>query len=257
MAVIHSQKRAKEKQDEINVYLNPEPPAEYHDSSELFEVSSISEASLVANIVSNHLEKAQHIIAGTHLVPLGLDRPEVFDAIRVKNMTWVRFDGGCVIALKSKNPLHLKQACQDLYALIRDLRLTSERPAPRFIIQRPSPWLQEGEQACIFLVTGSRPEIFHDEKPTKTCIVPVVDDLIPKTAAHFMPIAMSLTGLNKDLQMRVSFGHLNLLKKQRSVGEETTYDRLPKIMKAYVNRGTATLGSRFVPCRLTSRRLAG
>lgn len=190
--------------------------------------------------------QTQYIVAGKHLVPLGLDRPEVLDGIRIKNKTWISYDGDCVLDLASDHPCHLKKACQDLYSLIRDLRLTSERPAQRFIVQRPSPWLNHIEDARVSLVTGLRPEVFQTNKPVKTCIAPVVDDFIPKMASQIMPLAVSLTGLDKDLLMRVSFGRLNIQKKKRSVGEYTSYAKLPSIMKSYVTRGGATLGSRCV-----------
>lgn len=198
------------------------------------------------------ITQARQIIAGKHLVPLGLDQKEVLDTIRIKNKTWISYDGDCVLNLASEHPLHIKAAFQDLYSLIRDLRLTSERPAKRFIVQRPSPWLNNVEDARISLVTGSRPTVYQDNKPTKTCIVPVVEDLTPKIVSYIAPLATILTGLDKDLQMRVSFGRLNLQKKKKAIGDQTSYSSLPGVMKPYATRGGATLGSKYVPQYLNS-----
>lgn len=192
------------------------------------------------------LFQTQYIIAGKHLIPLGLDRPEVLDGIRIKNKTWISYDGDCVLDIASDHPLRLKQTCQDLYSLIRDLRLTSERPTQRFIVQRPSPWLNNVGGARISLVAGLRPAVVQANETTKTCIVPVSDDLVPKMAPHITPLAVALTGLDKDLLMSVSFGRLNLQKKKKSVGDQVSYANLPGIMKPYVTRGGATLGSKCV-----------
>ena len=177
-------------------------------------------------------------------MPLGLDRYEALDGVRIKNKTWISYDGEYTIHLSSDHPLHLKQACKDIYTLIRDLRLTSERPAQRFIVQRPSPWLNNGDAVCITLITGSRPCVSPTSGVKKTCLEPVAEDLIPKTVPHIMPLAMSLTGLGKDLLMRISFGRVNLQKEKKKFGNETNYDQLPHIMKSYVTHGGAVLGSK-------------
>ncbi|KAF4451341.1 hypothetical protein FALBO_16346 [Fusarium albosuccineum] len=185
--------------------------------------------------------KATHIIPGKHLLPSGLDEPEALDGIRRKHRVYITRLQPNVLDIRCESMLHLQQALEAINLAIRDMRLSNEHSAVRYLVQRPTNAIISD---MIRAELGTRPQ-FISLSPRLVSNKSSMNHHLQQLAVDMMSSAESLMSLNKSVRLRVNFGHLIIGKRKKGAGGEMSYDDFVKLMGMYSVRGGATFDNKL------------
>jgi hypothetical protein len=157
------------------------------------------------------------------------------DDIRTEHEVWIRYDEPTAFDISSRSMTNLQEAMKALNQLIHDLRLLEGHTSSRFLVQPPS---RVSSDAKICLELEARPTLEDrgnvSTDPDNGC---VVDSFVRQMGPTISAAAETLTGLGKNLQMRINFGRLNVRGKKKGIGSVFTYAEFRDVMKAYSVQG--------------------
>ena len=180
------------------------------------------------------------VVPGDHKVPSDLNKPGALDHIRKSCQVWIVHVKPNVLDIHARDVSDLRRAVTEINWAIHNFRLSNEHPDMRFIIQSPTE--VDEDLARIIVTLNGRPHVDPELASEEACNHPTVGDMIPKLWFNMNPEVVersleTLQGLDKDLRIRVNFGHLKVLEKKKSSGSSFTYETLPIFLKAYPARG--------------------
>ena len=183
------------------------------------------------------------MIPGEHLVPEGLDQPELLNKIRGKYEVWITIEDSNIFNLAGYNMSGLQGAIKALHWLIHDLRLADDEHN-HFLVQLP---FNVSDYANISMVLGARPEVMSGQRTSgRRSEDSLVQGILKDVGRDIPRVSESLMALGQDLRMSVNFGRLNINMKRRGTGDELAYLEFKQALKPYAVRGGATLGTMYV-----------
>ena len=175
------------------------------------------------------------VIPGKHLLPRGLDEPSALHDIRRTHKVYITNIKPNILDIQCDSISRLQQAVKAINWAIHDMRLSNDHPTIRFLLQKPTNAFDGG---MIKTELGSRP-YFISKTTALVDNSSAMDDHIPQLTKDFLNSARTLTTLNKDLNMRIIFGHLKLRLKKKGSKDEIPKEQFAKLLNVYSMRGGA------------------
>lgn len=183
------------------------------------------------------------VLPGQHLLPQGLDEPNALDAIRRDYRVYITNPKPNILDIRCDNMTRMRKALDAINWTIRDMRLSNDNPAVRFLVQSPT---NADSSEAIRAKLLSRPR-FVKCRPNLIDAGFAMDEHLEQLTRDMSSTAESLMALNKTMRMRVQFGHLIIEKRKKGTEDEITYNDLVKVLKLHSTRGGARLEARQVP----------
>ncbi|KAM0437440.1 hypothetical protein ACHAPT_001802 [Fusarium lateritium] len=185
--------------------------------------------------VDKHLIQLTHVIAGNHLLPPALDEPGALDDIRRQYRVYITRVKPNILDIRCETIGRLQQALRAINWALRDMRLSNEHAYVRFLVQRPTNAIISD---MITVELGKRPA-FLSPSPHLCSNMSSMKDHIPQLASDMATSAETLTGVSKNMTLRVNFGHLIIGKKKKGSGDEVSFGDFVKLMDMHSTRGGA------------------
>lgn len=208
--------RKRQRQTEDEEYLGPPPP-------------------------NRDLIQTRLVIPGKDMLPDGLHAPGALDDIRKTHKAYITFPEPNILDIQCKYISQMKQAVHAVNWAIHDMRLCNDNPATKFFVQEPT---KSDTSGMVKVVIGSRPH-FTSHLPMPKGNSTALNEHFLRLTAEMTTSAEALMGLNKQMKMRVYFGHLNVRSRKAGRGDDIPYDEFVKLMGMYSARGGARLQSKL------------
>ncbi|KAF7540644.1 hypothetical protein G7Z17_g12152 [Cylindrodendrum hubeiense] len=142
-----------------------------------------------------------------------------------------------ILDIHCESMSRMQQAVHALNWAIHDLRLSNEHPPVRFLVQEPT---NADIKDMIRVEIGSRPR-FTSRCPTLVNNSSAMETHIQRLCIEIPNSANTLMALNKNMKMRVNFGHLDVRSRNTRGRDEITHDEFVKLLSMYSVRGGASL----------------
>lgn len=176
------------------------------------------------------------------MLPVGLDVPGVLDELRRAYSAYITFPEQNVLDIRCATISRMKDAVHAVNWAIHDMRLASDNPPIKFFAQEPT---KSNATDLVTVKMGFRPH-FACHLPTPCSNSTALDKHSQRLSDEMAASAGTLMGLNKQLTMRVVFGHMNIKQRNTQGRDNITYDEFVKLISIYSTRGGASLQSRYI-----------
>lgn len=151
-----------------------------------------------------------------------------------------------IFLVQTETMANLRAAVKAFYWTLHDLRLSSERPGTKYLVQTPiyTSASEEpvevvlGKRPVVKLPSDSRDDVWDGAVIVNTLTKNIVPDLLVSTEV--------IMGLGKELFMRVHIGRLKIWQKKDGLGDKLSYSEFGQLMKTYATRGGASLNTEYV-----------
>lgn len=181
------------------------------------------------------------VLPGKHMLPRGLDEPWALDDIRKAHKVYITHVQPNILDIHCESMPRMQQAVHALNWAIHDLRLSNEHPPVRFLLQEPT---NSDVNDMVRVEIGSRPR-FTSRSSTLVSNSSAMDKHLHRLVVDMPTSADTLMALNKNMKMRVNFGHLDVRSRNTQGRDEITHDEFVKLLNMYSVRGGASLGTKL------------
>lgn len=185
----------------------------------------------------NNKCKARLVLPGKHLLPSRLDDPEALHDIRRQYKVYITSVKPNILDIQCDSISRLQEAIKAINWTIHEMRLSDDHPAISFLLQEPTNAFEGG---IIKAELASRP-YFISKAGNGVDNTSALDKHVSKMTTEFLDAVPTLTTLNKNLSMRIVFGHLKLKLKKKGSGNELSKEDFVKLLDVYSSRGGASL----------------
>ena len=173
------------------------------------------------------------------MLPDGLSLSR-FNEIRQDHEVWIDLPQPNVIQIRARFIRNLKEATKAVNWLIHNMRFETGRPEGCYFVQ---PQSLESPEAFISLKVGDRPQLM--EPTSRSGNIKDMSKIFETTfTPRLIASVEAMRGLTKNIQMRVTFGRIELSQKPANIGSEISYPDYKRFMNRLSCREPAAMGTR-------------
>lgn len=174
------------------------------------------------------------VIPGDYLVPKRLSDLSLLDDVRRDQQVWIIREEGSetFLDISAIGTTSLHSALNAINLKIHEMRLAEESLTTQYFVQ---PLLERNKDVGIAFEVGKRPSI-EDAKNFPTYPAHAIRGLGVQFADVLPSAFKSLVAL-ECLEMRINFGHLNILTKRKTAGDILPLEEFESALDLYSTRG--------------------
>jgi hypothetical protein len=166
------------------------------------------------------------------VLPQGLDVTRPFDVISRTKRVWITRPSMDAIDIHAESIKALREALEDVNWATHYASESQRKSVRKVLAQAP---IQASDQARISLL-ALRPQV-RDPANSSTSLTAAASYTAASLASEFVATTDAVLGSTKELDMKISFGHLRLPETQFSHSRSMGYKHLGRLLRICSQRG--------------------